>query len=84
MVSCVFYITMNDLQLSVLIVCVCSIWAIHSEESFAFSTKDRAPMFVCLEVVDVYRPSAEKRYGLSVDRQDLCVDVCVWVCICIL
>jgi hypothetical protein len=28
------------------------IWRIHVEESFAFSTKERAPLFLCLEVVD--------------------------------
>lgn len=28
------------------------IWNIHVEESFAFSTKERAPLFLCLEVVD--------------------------------
>jgi hypothetical protein len=28
------------------------IWAVHTYESFAFSTKDRAPILLCLEVID--------------------------------
>jgi len=32
------------------------VWAIHPEECFAFSTKDRAPFLICLEVVDYYVP----------------------------
>eukprot|EP00607_Mallomonas_marina_P006435 CAMPEP_0182426888 /NCGR_PEP_ID=MMETSP1167-20130531/13404_1 /TAXON_ID=2988 /ORGANISM="Mallomonas Sp, Strain CCMP3275" /LENGTH=878 /DNA_ID=CAMNT_0024608629 /DNA_START=749 /DNA_END=3385 /DNA_ORIENTATION=+ len=32
------------------------IWAVHIEESFAFSTKDRVPFLVCLEVVDYELP----------------------------
>jgi hypothetical protein len=32
------------------------IWSIAAEECFAFSTKTRAPMFVCLEVVDYHCP----------------------------
>jgi hypothetical protein len=36
------------------------IWSIQLDECFTFSTKDRAPMFVCLEVVD-YAPAEQKR-----------------------
>jgi phosphatidylinositol 4-kinase B len=37
------------------------IWSIATEECFAFNTKTRAPMFVCLEVVDYRCPRAAKR-----------------------
>ena len=31
------------------------VYAIHADESFAFSTKDRCPFLACLEVVDYFR-----------------------------
>ena len=37
------------------------IWSIAAEECFAFSTKTRAPMFVCLEVVDYHCPHAAQK-----------------------
>ena len=35
------------------------VWKIHSEESFSFSTKERVPCLVCLEVVDYMRPKRQ-------------------------
>ena len=35
------------------------VWSIAAEECFAFSTKTRAPMFVCLEVVDYHSISSD-------------------------
>ena len=32
------------------------VWRIHSVESFSFSTKERVPCLICLEVVDYLRP----------------------------
>lgn len=37
------------------------VWRLHASESFAFSTKERVPCLVCLEVVD-YAPSP-RRHG---------------------
>ena len=32
------------------------VWAVHALECFAFSTKSRVPIFVCLEVIEYSRP----------------------------
>ncbi|CAN0008237.1 unnamed protein product [Scytosiphon promiscuus] len=37
--------------------------AVHPSESFAFSTRERAPCFVCLEVVGAKEPPAGRRKG---------------------
>ena len=37
------------------------VYAIHADESFAFSTKDRCPFLACLEVVDYFRAALRTR-----------------------
>jgi hypothetical protein len=62
----------------------CRIWTIHAEESFAFSTKDRAPMLVCLEVIDTHRAANEKRYVVVLmvlfRSADLSVLIVFYIC----
>jgi hypothetical protein len=41
------------------------IWKIHPEESFAFSTKERVPILLCLEVVDYGTPVPTKAEKLA-------------------
>lgn len=41
------------------------VWKIHSVESFSFSTKERVPCLICLEVVDYVKPrkgAAKKKW----------------------